>query len=895
MRYTVLLGTMLALCAGAAELPDIITEFGYRDDLPAMVHPVLASWANLAPAHLQRRTADILALSEAELLQVLPRRNGIFFAGCPVPGCRNPQGSRFAWSLRDPDRITCVTCQTVFPHPDYPAQGSAAVVAPSGRTLHFPYVLGADGRKHYLQAAIDSRKVQYFAEQAGLLAQLYLKTGDLAAGRRGALIICAFARAFPDFVYKYDYPFTEVEWVNGQPAPEKLRPHFRTSRLDWWAYMDMPAALILAYDFLQRDGLLAAVAAEQQLRLHEDIVQGFYRTACEGILANPDPLTNMSPTAWRSLMLAARVFNAPDYFHVCMKRLREFQRRFFLYDGFWMEPSPGYHRQTVGGLQVMEQAIDGYSDPAGALSRYADERLTQVDAISFVPLLEQGRRRSRQLVYPDGRNLPLNDTWGKEKVVRDDTTRPSYLVPALGLAMLSRGQGLDQSQLGLAFTLKTGHNHYDVLNLTLYANRREMLSDAGYTHTHLRGYASSSAAHNLVVVDGKNQALSRLNGPVDFVELNHPDLGIAAADGPRAYPGLREFRRALFQIHLDGGGTYAADFFAVDGKAETLDYCLHGDLWREDTETVRVGDQTLSGQSGDLLAAPLRAAWVPATGDTVWDDIREPYRSYGYFQQMRRFDWAAPADTPRVTWSDDLDIWLPPPTPATALWTGRSPAIAPADEDAAAIGRLMARFLCLRATPPPEGGRVVFSAVLAPAPAQEAMADRVIAVRRPGDGILHVRLASGREDLIWWRQSAPVRLALRGKPVTASGLYGFCSLNPDGSRRTSYQIQDKITLPVSAADGRTSLSFAAAAGQPLPPREQLADFVRILHPATQTAFGNSIKSLDGTAGRLETAEPLGFSLEADGLFRHTGFPLTELAPGTVIEFFVLGSMVEAQP
>lgn len=894
MRHAVLLGAMLALCAGAAELPDIITEFAYRDDLPAVAHPVLSSWASGSPAQLRRQTADILALSEAELLPVLPRRNGIFFAGCPVPGCRNPQGSRFAWSLRDPGRITCGTCQTVFPHPDYPEHGSVTVTAPSGKTLAFPYVLGADGRKHYLQAAIDSRKVQFFSAQAGVLAQLYLKTGDLAAGRRAALIICALARAFPDFVYKYDYPFTEVEWVNGQPPPGKLRPHFRTSRLDWWAYMDMPTALILAYDFLQRDGLLAAVAAEQQLRVHEDIVQGFYRTACEGILANPDPLTNMSPTAWRSLMLAARVFAAPDYFHVCLRRLGDFQRRFFLYDGFWMEPSPGYHRQTVGGLQIMEKVIDGYSDPEGPLSRYALERLTRADASQFLPLLELGRQRSQQLVYPDGRNLPLNDTWGKEIVARGDTTRPSCLIPALGLALLSRGTGLDQTQLGLAFTLKTGHNHYDVLNLTLYANRREMLSDAGYTHTHLRGYASSSAAHNLVVVDGKSQTLSRLNGPVDFVELNHPELGIAAADGPRAYPELRDFRRALFHVPLDGGGTYAADFFAVEGEAATLDYFLHGDLWREKSEIVRVGERTLSGQPGDLLDAAQRAAWTPASGGTVWEDIRQPFRSYGYFQQMRRFNGADVADTLRVTWSDDLDIWLPPPAPGTVLWTGRSPAIAPANEDADAIQRLMARFLCLRATPPPGGGRVVFSAVMAPAPTPEAAADRVVAVQRPGDGILHVRLASGREDLIWWRQSVPVRVNLRGQPVTVSGLYGFYSLHPDGSRRASYLIQEKIALPVSAADGRTSLKFAGAS-QTLPPRERLADFVRILHPETQTAFGNHIGTLDVAGGRLETREPLGFSLGHDGLFRHTGFPLTELAPGTVVEFFVLGSGIQQQP
>jgi hypothetical protein len=207
------------------------------------------------------------------------------------------------------------------------------------------------------------------------------------------------------------------------------------------------------------------------------------------------------------------------------------------------------------------------------------------------------------LTYPDGKYLPIQDTWAHTSHKTPDLAAGSLLMPASGIARLTGGSGAGQSQLYMTFEPKYGHSHYDPLNLTLYAAGQELLPDIGYTHTKYRSWTTMTMAHNTVVVDGKNMTVDDRSKHGGSIELFAPESGLVQVMRARqenAYPGVSEYSREPWQIRFEGAPEnegYVLDLFRVAGGSKH-EYTLQGDANRDasfttDAETENYGPHLL--------------------------------------------------------------------------------------------------------------------------------------------------------------------------------------------------------------------------------------------------------------------------------------------------------------
>ncbi len=877
----------LAMLSGllcAAEPPGVILQYSAIGDAPVR-HPALKQGVDRNAGRLKSRVADVMALSESEMLSLVPTQSGVWFAGCPVKECLNPQGSGFAWDIHDPGHLRCLTCGGVFPNGRYRATGSETVVPPSGRRTVYPYYEEAGGRRVYIQAAIDYRKRQYFEARCRDLANLYYLTGEEAYGRRAALILLKFARHYDDLAYKYEYPFQAVVFHQGTPRPEQLVPHGRVTRWTWWYYIDIPHLALQAYDLLMtHPEFVQKVASEQGVDFQKAVLDGFLLKAVKETLVNREPYSNMSPIHWLRLAQFACVTGKSDFVHIVLQRIRHYMKRSYLPGGAWCEAAVGYHHQSYAGIRVLAETLRGFSDPEGADSIYSTGHLKDFDPAWILQLLAECTGRFEQLHTPDN-VLTMNDT-APGRPSRKLFTQPSYLLPYPGLAMLAAGAADNPVQWYTEFTSKYGHDHNDLLNAVLYANRADCLSDLGYTHTHLRPYTTGTAVHNLVVADGRNQERVREGGNVEYAELGNPFCKIIAAEAAKAYPWLREYRRCSFLIPLEDGRAYVADFFTACGERERLDYFFHGNPWQEDQVEIRQGGRPLPSAAADLMPARLRQAWRTITKEADWKTFARPYHIYGYFTGIRRHAHAADGSAVVASFRQggEVRLRLHFPVEPSLRWevfTGVGPSLHRRIAYKAKQGTNRA-FVCV-SSQAPHARPAVFKCVADPS------ADTVEAVEAPAENALLVRTA-GRTDLVFVRQKGAAVCNILGRKAEFRGDYGMLSLDAQGKVLHAYVVHGSIAVDgkgvvacgpavrvrIDGADGARSLALASA-----PRLQGDCGFVRVCIPSQRTAKGNLLSGLDGRTATLQEKTGL---VRADGRWQWDSYPGTAIPGDLYLEF-----------
>ncbi|MDD5483768.1 MAG: heparinase II/III family protein [Kiritimatiellae bacterium] len=257
------------------------------------------------------------------------------------------------------------------------------------------------------------------------------------------------------------------------------------------------------------------------------IEDGFFHRAAEGVLANREDYCNMSPKTWRDLIITGRVTGAPDYIHIVVPRIESFLENFFFFDSFWHEPTVSYHRQVVGSLAGLTNVLSGYSDPPGYTPLYGKTVFRD-----FIPDKKFGNMALAaalpgKLVYPNGWNVPIGDTWMNKGRGAPGVEQKSYLMPAMGYAMLAGETNGRQPQLHVSFTdgKDQCHAHPDVLGITLFAEGREMISDIGYSHINISDWTTRSASHNVVVVDYKDQEKKNSRGNIEYMGAREQRTG----------------------------------------------------------------------------------------------------------------------------------------------------------------------------------------------------------------------------------------------------------------------------------------------------------------------------------------------------------------------------------
>jgi len=754
---------------------------------------------------LLEATRFVRELEEPALRKLVPRKSGLFYIGCP--NCdQGRQERQLTWSPDRPDEVACEFCKHRYPSQKYPMDQKVTVHNPRGEVQHYPYWANEKGYRHFFEAKRDDLVKEYLAARARDLSLLYNATGDEAHARRAAVILDEFARVFPGWCYHYDYPFQQKIIDDGDVPPAKYRRGYRTARWNWWAYSDIPNELVQTYDWIKSSGVLNELSQEAGVDVAKRIETDLIRNAAEQVLANRESYSNMDPTAWNALILTSKVIGEPQYIHTVVKRLRELTESQFFYDGFWHEGAPSYGAQTVGGLGNVINLLNDYSDPEG-YQNPDGERFDHLDLEKELPLLARAREALSRMRLPNGRLVPVHDTWrtdrsrgtsrGRRRGRGPSTTNQpnqanaaqaqAFLLPALGHAALGGGTNEGQTQIHLTWSGGYGHSHGDNLSLLLFSQGQEMLSDLGYTHTKYRAWTLASAAHNTVVIDGRNQTLGGRESPSDgslrFFDTTDPRFQVVSAEGTRGYPGLaKTYQRTLLMIDAGQNRHYAVDLFEVEG-GRVHDYFLHGDA---DADTAIKTDLELSPLK-TLLPDGMR--WEPTKNEGETGRVMTPNYAYGFLKNLAQ---SSPLEAgplrlrflPEGDTKAGLHVTLLPET-GSRLIVGQNPSTGRAGEDDALLDKFSRPFALVRHE---SKGTSRFAAVLEPHAGQPFLS-AVERIDAPG-AHLAVRVRIGdRTDLIVMGAKEPIDIEQGKQSIRFQGMAGVLSLNGDRAE-SAYAIGD---------------------------------------------------------------------------------------------------------
>ncbi|SKB30609.1 heparinase II/III domain-containing protein [Daejeonella lutea] len=531
----------------------------------------------------------LLDMSLPEVMDQVPAASGLNFIGCPnCHGGAQDMGV-LNWEPVLGSCVKCKYCSMVFPNEKFPYNKEKVIIAPSGAKQVYRYHESKEGAQYFFEAHAWYERWKWIQSMATELSQLWSWTRDEAYGDRAAVILGRFAQVFPDYAIRYDYPSAKVKFFPAdQKWPYEGLTAYRGAKWYWWGYGDIPADMAKAYSKLQNGydwkRMDKLIGIETAKRIENDLlIKGYEFTA-----ANPETFSNMSPGTYRDMVIVGRTLNKPEMVHDAVTRFREFLKLGFFADGWWKEGTVSYHDQTVGSLRGVALAAQNYTDPP----EWKGERYVNLDLIKDMPFFKKAIAVSEEAVLPNGRKIPINDTWA----YRNGTPKPtnktvSRLWPSLGNAALGVGEGKNQTMVNVNWSGNYGHSHYDNGSIILFAQGGELLSDIGYTHGKYRGWTIHTASHNTVVIDQKPQDAGTLIKPVTgkllFYDDRDPHVKAIDVDASPAYSTSETYRRRLVLVHAGPGRDYIIDRFDVKG-GKTHDWFLHGMCEEDGILTVSI-------------------------------------------------------------------------------------------------------------------------------------------------------------------------------------------------------------------------------------------------------------------------------------------------------------------
>ncbi|MFP3904687.1 MAG: heparinase II/III family protein, partial [Armatimonadota bacterium] len=394
------------------------------------------------------------------------------------------------------------------------------------------------------------------------------------------------------------------------------------------------------------------------------------------------------------------VLQQPQYVHEVVSRLRRFTSEQFYYDGAWKEGAPSYHRQVIGGLDRVFDVTEGYSDPEGYTHPDTGEHFENLNLRADIPVVSRVIAALKEMRLPNGRLVPVHDTWATSTYGSVDASRPT-LLPALGHAILGRGEGDRQMQVNMTWSGGYGHIHYDGLSMLTFANGKEMLSDIGYTHTKFRPWTLATASHNTVVVDYENQYAGsnpQSDGALVFFDARDPHNQVLKVRNPQVYPELVErYERMIAVVALDDTSAYIVDDFIVSGGSQH-DYFLHGSA--DDPQAIMFDEGALTTTPVESML-PEGMEWTPPEGEHHSSWARKRAYGYGFLRDtvMAQPQAGVHAATFDFEESDLSTTIFTVIRAGDELYAGRNPQIRHAQNDDRAVVSFERPYVMLRRTP----------------------------------------------------------------------------------------------------------------------------------------------------------------------------------------------------
>ena len=649
------------------------------NDTSLVRHPIYPPEASNIDA-LKRSVEPLMRMSLKEVIAEVPEQSGIFFIGCPNCHSGAEEMNVLTWKPGMGLTVRCNYCKMVFPNEKFPNNRGKVITAPGGARQVYRYYEDATGYPYYFEAHALYEKWLWIRPLAEKLAKIWYATRDNAYGDRAAAIAGRFAQVFPDYAVRYDYPNAPVRFfpANQKWPYEGLTP-YRGAKWRWWGYDDIPTYLANVYDILQSgydwNRMNTWIGADTDKRIADNLLRLGYAFTT----ANPEEYSNKSPGMYAEMIRVGRILGDPAMVHEAVKRFREFFSKGFFADGWWKEGTPSYHDMTIGSLKSVVDALEGYVDPASWKGEFFDHP----DISKEAPLYEKALVVNGKNILPNGRKIPVNDTWGygwEYGYGRDKGTDStvSRLWPALGNATPGTGSGDNQVMLNVNWSGNYGHSHYDNGGIILYAAGQELLSDVGYTHSKYRGWTVHTASHNTVVIDEKRQDAGSMKKPVTgrlkFYDDGNAHVNVVDVDASPAYSMADVYRRRLVMIHSASGYDYVIDRFDVKG-GRMHDWFLHGMCEQQGTLHASIA-----------LDRPLKTL-VPEWGGsevpkTQFDMDPKRFHAYSYLRDIRKGTATGPWT---ATWHyDSLNVGLRShilSQPGTEVFRFHSPSIRLAKED----------------------------------------------------------------------------------------------------------------------------------------------------------------------------------------------------------------------
>ena len=518
-----------------------------------------------------------------------------------------------------------------------------------------------------------AHKVGYATSQLKTLGLAYALTEDPKYARGAKAILMRFAEVLPKYLVRAGYgygeyadcdPHVAAERISSLPQDELVYPPNRPDRkiyAGYWAASRIGSSgmdghwvcqVAQAYDLTcsASDGGKAVYSQEEQIRIERDVLlESTYLAVC-------DPAINNKSVGNRAgAAVVGMCVGHPGLVRFGLEGLQYTVDGWFLPDGGTSESS-GYAMMTMGGIQDLALVLRDYSDPQGYTgpdgkrfdhfdpfrdTRYGDcwQSLiwTLQGNLCHPPSADSYRTTSIAphfaeliaIAYPTDQHVAfLKELAGKDLAASGneralflrepglesravpDFSLPDMVFPFLAHAYLRTGSN-GRSGVALLNASNWGnHHHMDSLGLYYWKDGRELLSDLGYLWDHPDSKQTKcTGAHNLVMVDGKDQNTTGRGGSIHlFAVTSHVKATEASS---QAYPKTTLYRRTCIQIDHGEAGSYLVDVFRVQADSQ-CHYLFHGP--GNDYESQGLN---LAAAKGDAFPVPLENV-REAAGDSPW-------------------------------------------------------------------------------------------------------------------------------------------------------------------------------------------------------------------------------------------------------------------------------------
>ncbi len=609
------------------------------------------------------REWDVMKMSKAEILKLIPQQVGLIHLGCPVEnaGPKNAkndfndssqlprQWGHWRWSPDNPEEYTCSKCGEKFPNnPKYPLDKVDVFHNRLGEKIERRYWLdtakdknGMEKRfpKYYLEGLIDYFKMKWTQRQLDNLTEAYVLTGDEAFAYQAAIIMDAMCDVFPHWLYMQGYAHGYKDYT---PGLKMKSTYTRTNsrRGEQWTG---PINMGRAYDVFFNSEGFAKYSNEIGVDLRAKYLTHIVGMISPDKLSKKGKLPDKGMDGWQQ--------SCPGHGDIKTGRLLHdprYQRRFIDHmlrlpfiihgsDGAYFEGT-GYTCLQLNPMMKMRD-LNGYSDPKSFVPPEGEERVEDwwFPTEHYEEFHRKAYNMNRELCLPDGKGVVFNDSgggWPSATYLQGTKLPRSFNVMKHGMkhVILGDGVGEDQFQSRILFGLDSKHGHGDTMSMQLYAHGHYMIDDITYPKHRMRSTYGGIQMHNSGVIDGRGHAAGPVgDGKPEIYEPRFTGMAAVRIDGENMYPGYDNtiFERTLVNVTVDPKRPYVVDLFRMNGGRKWREYILLGPYRHKAAEAkMSVPIQKLPG--GDRPLMREGAQWKDSgRGDVKYDDF------YGIFTNVR--------------------------------------------------------------------------------------------------------------------------------------------------------------------------------------------------------------------------------------------------------------------